>query len=291
VGVTFLESGDRDDLALGYLDAEGLALSADGSLLISSEGYADEGVAPGLFVFEREGKLIRKIPVPEKFSPVEEEGTVRGVRHNKAFESLALSPDGARLFAATEAALVQDGAATSPEHSSRSRIIEYSVEGDDVRPIHEYAYDVDPVGKPEDFGPGDGANGLVELLALDRKTLLALERSFFVEASGDAMPRTHQQIRIYRVSLEGATDVSDIRALVDAPEVRLAEKELVFDLADIVDRLSPEFPSLDNFEGMCLGPGLPNGGRTLILVSDNNFVERQRTAFLVFELIEADIES
>jgi hypothetical protein len=291
VGVTFLESGDQDAMELHYLDPEGIASSPDGALFIASEGFADSGVEPGLFMFGREGRLIQEIPIPEKFLPVEEEATARGVRHNKAFESLTLSPDGARLFLATEAALIQDGIPTSPELPSRSRIIAYSVEGDDLRPAHEYAYDVDPVGKPGDFGPGVGANGLVELLALDRKTLLALERSFFVEESGSPTPRSYQRIRIYRVSLEGATDVVDVPSLLDAPEVRPAGKALVLDLEDIVDRLDPKFPLLDNFEGMCFGPRLPNGGRTLILVSDNNFRDNQRTAFLVFELIETDVES
>jgi 3-phytase len=68
--------------------------------------------------------------------------------------------------------------------------------------------------------------------------------------------------------------------------LRPVQKELVLDLEDIVGELNPEFPTLDNFEGMCFGPRLPNGNRTLILVSDNNFRARQRTAFLVFEIVE-----
>jgi hypothetical protein len=287
VGVTFFRSTDHDGSELGYLDAEGMVLSPDGSLIVSSEGHARSGVPPGLFVFEREGGLIRKIPVPEKFLPMEDDGKVRGARPNKAFESLTLSPDGARLFTATEVALIQDGAPTSPESRSRSRIIEYSVEGTDIRPVHEYAYDVDPVAKPKELGPGAGSNGLAELLAIDRKTLFALERSFYVEGPGHAKPRSHQRICIYLVSLQGATDVSAMVSLLNQPEVRPAEKQLVLDLEDIVDRLDAEFPRLDNFEGMCFGPRLPNGSRTLILVSDNNFGADQRTAFLVFELKES----
>ena len=41
---------------------------------------------------------------------------------------------------------------------------------------------------------------------------------------------------------------------------------------------------LDNIEGMTLGPQLPDGRRSLVLVSDNNFAASQFTQFLLFAL-------
>ena len=64
-----------------------------------------------------------------------------------------------------------------------------------------------------------------------------------------------------------------------------ARKTLVLDLAD-VRGLSPAVPGLENFEGMGFGPPLPDGSRTLLLVSDDNFSQRQRTTFLLFRLTE-----
>jgi len=98
--------------------------------------------------------------------------------------------------------------------------------------------------------------------------------------------RSHQQIRVYFVSLRGASDVSDVASLKQYGDVRPASKELLLDLEDIVGQLDPDFPTLDNFEGMCFGPELASGNRSLVLVSDNNFQPWQRTAFLIFELIE-----
>ena len=43
---------------------------------------------------------------------------------------------------------------------------------------------------------------------------------------------------------------------------------------------------LDNTEGMTFGPRLPNGNRTLLFVSDDNFRTSQITQFLAFELTE-----
>ena len=42
--------------------------------------------------------------------------------------------------------------------------------------------------------------------------------------------------------------------------------------------------TLVNVEGMTFGPDLPDGRRTLVLVSDDNFSETQVTQFLVFAL-------
>ena len=39
---------------------------------------------------------------------------------------------------------------------------------------------------------------------------------------------------------------------------------------------------LDNVEGMTLGPTLPDGRRSLVMVSDNNFAASQFTQFLLF---------
>jgi hypothetical protein len=65
---------------------------------------------------------------------------------------------------------------------------------------------------------------------------------------------------------------------------RPVTKELVLDLDDVVDELSPAYPRLDNIEAMGLGPDLPGGGRALLLASDDNFQNKQRTQFLLFRL-------
>ena len=287
ISVTFLRDGEGELLPPRAMDGEGLALMSDGSLLVSSEGDVSRGAAPGLFLFGSDGRMKRQLPVPAKFLGSSADDAAEGVRDNLAFESLAISPDGTRIYFAAEGALAQDGDVTSPERGSRTRIVEYAFDGNEVHPMNEFAYDVDPVSTPSDFGPGVGGNGLVELVSLGGGELLALERSFFVEGF-DMLEdhRSHQQIRIYFVSLRDASDVSDVASLKQDGDVRPASKELLLDLEDIVSQLDPDFPTLDNFEGMCFGPELSSGNRSLVLVSDNNFQPWQRTAFLIFELIE-----
>ncbi|HWH64308.1 MAG TPA: esterase-like activity of phytase family protein, partial [Ginsengibacter sp.] len=41
---------------------------------------------------------------------------------------------------------------------------------------------------------------------------------------------------------------------------------------------------IDNIEGVTFGPILPDGKRSLLFVSDNNFDFLQKTQFLLFEI-------
>ena len=118
-------------------------------------------------------------------------------------------------------------------------------------------------------------NGVVELLPLNNEFLISMERSFSV---GGTATGTGNTIKLYKVALPGATNVNGVDSLAGKLGViRPAEKTLLFDL----DTLG--IP-LDNVEGMTLGPKLPDGRQSLVLVSDNNFAASQFTQFLLFAL-------
>jgi Esterase-like activity of phytase len=201
------------------------------------------------------------------------------VRNNLAFESLTISPNQKSLYTATEEALFQDGATASDTTGTRSRIIKYNLATG--QPTQEFIYVTDPIAKPAN--PVDGAknNGLVDLLAIDNQgTLLALERSFSV---GSGLT-----IKIYQVTLAGASDVQFIEALSSLSPRKLArlqpaQKKLLLNLDDL--KLEK---GLDNIEGLTFGPPLPDGRRLIVLVSDNNFSDRQFTQILA---IGADLPS
>ncbi len=136
--------------------------------------------------------------------------------------------------------------------------------------------------KGQTFAPSFAFNGLVELLAIDDTTLLALERGFV--ASQEKPGENRCTIRLFSVTLSGATDVSTLESLKGHPEIVPLKKTLVLDLSQ-VQGLSPELaPSLENFEGMTFGPRLPDGRASLVLVSDDNFSAVQRTWFLLFAI-------
>ncbi|HET9944019.1 MAG TPA: esterase-like activity of phytase family protein, partial [Actinomycetes bacterium] len=221
-------------------------------------------VPPFVREFSLEGRQLREIDLPAYVDP--DFGT-SGVRQNLGLESAAVTPDGQHLVTGFENALVQDGPASTLTTTSASRLLDIALSSGDV--AGEYVYRDDAVAEAPDPAGAFTVNGLVELLPFNRRFGLAMERSFSVGAGNT--------IKIYRYALAGADDVSGVADLDDAAPVREAGKELVLDLDDVDGGLT-----LDNIEGMTLGPRLPDGSRALLLVSDNNFTGGQVSQFLLF---------
>ena len=241
-------------MATYQVDGEGIVLTDDGSLLVSSEGNVDRGVDPFVHEYARDGTLKRKIALPRKILP--DDTGRRGIRNNLGLESLTLAPGGRVLFTAVENAVVQDGPEADLEQKSPARILKIDLERGRV--VAEYLYWVEPIPTDSTRENGFKNNGLVELLALDEETLLALERSF---AAG-----VGNSIRLYRIDLSAAADIRGIKRLdgVDLETITPVEKVLLLDLDELATRL-------DNVEGMAFGPVLTDGRRTLLLISDDNF--------------------
>lgn len=265
------------------LDAEGIAMTRSGRIYVASEGAQNREprVPPSITIYNRRVEYLGRLTVPDRFIPPERGAITRGVRDNGGLESLTLTPDERHLFTAAELPLVQDGPPPSFERGALTRILEYEASGDSFRPAREFAYPLDAAAQV-DFTPRLVINGVVELLALGSNDLLVMERNFAQEAGENG--RSATRIRIYRASLSGASDISAVESLQRRRGVRPARKALLLDLSD-VKGLSAELADLDNFEGMAFGPTLPDGSRTLLLVSDDNFSARQRTSFLLFRIL------
>ena len=236
------------------LDPEGLALTKDRELVFTSEGIASRLIDPFVRRYALDGTYLGDLPVPVDFLP-NTDGD-RGVRQNLGFESVGVAPNGRFLFTATENALVQDGPAATLANGSPARILRHQLKSG--RLDRQWTYLTDPVAEPPVPATQFSVNGLVELLPLNNRFLLAMERSFSVGA-----PDTGNTIRIYKVSLPGNGGT--------------ATKELLLDLDDL------GIP-LDNVEGMTFGPRLPDGRRSVVLVSDDNFAPAQFTQFLLFAI-------
>ena len=268
VGVTLLTDAAGVPLQAGTVDPEGLTLTPQDTLILTSEGFstATAEVAPFVREFSLAGRQLREIDLPGYVDPDFEKA---GVRQNLGLESAAVTPDGRRLVTGFENALVQDGPTSTLTTTSASRLLDIQLATGDLE--GEYVYRDDPVAEAPVPASAFTVNGLVELLPFNRRFGLAMERSFSVGAGNT--------IKLYRYALAGADDVSGVDELAKAAPVREAGKELVADLGK-VDGL--EHITLDNIEGMTLGPRQPDGGRALLLVSDNNFTAGQVSQFLLF---------
>ena len=251
--VTTFLAPDGQPYPAQSLDPEGLALTRDRRLILTSEGFPNNLINPFIRRYARNGRYLGDLPVPPAFLASADHST--GVRPNLAFESANLTRNGRFFFTATENALYQDGPAATINNGSPSRILRYDMRTG--RLDRQWVYETDPVAEPPVPADQFSVNGVDELLPINRRYLIAMERSFSVGAPG-----TGNKIKLYEVKLgrHGST-----------------RKTLLLNL----DALG--IP-LDNVEGMTYGPRLRDGRRSLVLVSDNNFAATQFTQFLLFAI-------
>ena len=261
-------------------DPEGIAVAPRGNMIIVAEGSGnvEPRIPPSVNEYGPRGAFVRSLPVRDHFVPNPAGPQTKGVRSNLGFEAAAVTRNG-RLIVGTEATLVQDGPQTTFEKGAPSRILEYLSRGSEYRPAREFVYMVEPIQRPP-FETGLAVNGLVELLPVDEDVFLALERSFVAETGNTG--RNMNRIQVFMIDLRGAADVSGIESLKDAGAFTPVKKVPLFDLSNVAGLSSDLAPSLDNFEALAFGPKLPDGRRTLILASDDNFNVSQRTWFLLF---------
>jgi len=266
--VSVLKNGAGSPFDGSTFDGEGMALTRGDELIIASEGGSGPVEQPEIRRFSLDGNHLGELPIPSRF--------LIG-RNNLSFESLAISPNGHALFTILEASLTADG--RTADNRSRLRIIQYENRGTDgFVPVAEYFYLTEPGRTTSDLGVAD-------MIALSEDDILILERGF-VSGQGNT-------VRIFRVSVEDATDVSGNLTL-DTPELKPVVKKLVVDLVNCPadGASSPQTqpnPLLDNFETMALGPKLPGGRQALLLLSDDNASAGQVTRIVALAIPTRDL--
>lgn len=277
VGVTQLFDKKNRPYPPGGLDPEGFTLGRPGFLFMSSEGNiaTDPIIDPFIRRYNLRGRVTGQLPIPHYYLP---NGVDRGVRQNLAFESLNPTPNGRHLVTAGEGALFQDGPASSFENGSLARILVYNLHKRKAmgKYASEYVYEVGPWAEPSAIF---GVNGIVEVLPIDNVgTMLVMERSFSV--GGSLGGGTGNVVVINEIATQGATEVLGVDALYEGGSpinlTPVSQRE-IFAYDDL------GIP-IDNVEGMTFGPTLPDGRRTLVTVSDNNFAAGQFTQFIVLAL-------
>jgi hypothetical protein len=130
--VTILKNEDGTPFTGANFDGEGIALTPDGELLVSSE------TEPSIRRFALDGTYLGDLAVPDRFLVQGGAG-----QPNQTFEGLSLSPDGGSLFTINEGYLSRDG--ETADGGDRLRILRY--ENDAQRgyvPAEEFYYQADP---------------------------------------------------------------------------------------------------------------------------------------------------
>jgi hypothetical protein len=195
--------------------------------------YVSAETGDGIFGFDLRKGTVIPVAVPPIFSKA---------RNNKSLESLTYDATIGNFWTANEEALKCDGPMSSRERGTVVRLQRFDGR---FRPAGQFAY----VTETSAFRVPGGGTGVSDLALLPNGELLVLERVVGIFGLS---------AEIFRAELRGATDVSAFPAL-DGAKYTPSGKTLLFSRATFTN----------NFEGIALGPKLPGGWRSLILIADS----------------------
>lgn len=270
------------------------------SIRVAQAGPAGKGTwwiadeyGPWIDQFDETGKHLRRLQLPARYGiaipavTYQEEmppANTSGRQANRGFESLAISPDGARLFVITQSPLIQDNSLDDRNRRKglNMRLLEVTLpaawetdqKSAEKPAFKEYLYQLD-----------DARDGVNEIYAFGNTDLLVLERDgkggfeskrrglFRVSVAGDSPLNKNQQ----------PTDISSIEALPRdevpdgvIPLTKLSVLNFMDEKWQLVNDQMPE-----KIEGITLGPEI-DGRRVLIVTSDNDLQPAQPTRFWLF---------
>lgn len=252
----------NDVFATLRFDPEGIRVAPDGTFYVSDE------YGPYVFQFNRQGHLIRRIPLPSRFAisnpnanPNSELlNNTAGRQANRGMEGLAISPDGTTLYGIMQNALIQDHGlvpGTTDRLGLNNRILKINLLTGET---HEYVYVLEAINRGQ---------GVCEILAINDHEFLVLERDN--RSNLQTPPQAPTRKKIYKIDLTAATDVSGIESLPAGSlpvGVIPVSKSLFIDLLDPAFNLVPTIA--EKIEGLAWGQDLEDGRHVLYVLSDND---------------------
>jgi hypothetical protein len=254
-------------------DPEAMRIAQKDNLLVwSSEGErivnARDTILtnPAINVIDRKGGYKTSISIPDNLRM---QNTALGPRQNGVLEGMSFHPNGQHLFVSLEEPLHEDGPRADLRDTT-AYVRFYDINWKAKQFQGQYAYKLDPVATLPTPSNAFRVNGIPDILALGNGQFLVIERSF-------STGRVQCTIKVFLADFSKATDIRNNPSLSANTQFTPAAKKLLLNM----DSLGV---FTDNIEGVCWGPKLPNGKRSLIFVSDNNFSPLQQTQFLLFEV-------
>lgn len=223
---------------------------------------------PSITMIDTAGKFIRSFSLPENLRMSAKEN---GPRRNGVLEGATFADQYKTLFVSLEEPRYEDGpqAALQP-NDAWVRLYKFKVSKG--KSVAQYAYLLDPVAYAPNPAGSFMVNGIPDILDVGNNKLLVMERSF-------STGRLACTIKIFQVDLNEAEDISSVASLRANPPTKPLRKKLLLNLDELGIYT-------DNVEGMCLGPRLKNGKRSLWMIADNNFSPLEISQLFLFEVNE-----
>ena len=241
-----------------------LTWTSEGERIVKKDTILQD---PSVTIINTDGKYIDTFPLPPQMHMY---ATEKGFRQNSVFEGLTFADNFKKMYVSVEEPLYEDGPRAGLKDTvTWIRIIKYDVATHE--PIAQYAYHISPVAHPSTPPDEFKINGIPDILYIGGNKLIVIERSFSTGIQACT-------IRVYIVDLKKASNIAGTASLTQQPPAHPVNKKLLLNMDDLGIYI-------DNIEGVTFGPDLPNGHKTLIFVSDNNFSKQQKTQFLLFEVL------
>lgn len=251
---------DSDVNQRRLIDAEGLILLPWGSFLFSSDGdYSQKPRRPvELVEFKLDGSFLRNLDVPKVFLPELAGLQTSGVQNNYGFEGLSISPKKDKFLAFTEASLKQE------IQSRWSRMQVYSMaEAFRATVSSQFAY----LREPSLKNPLKFQGGVSEVLWWKDSKALVLER--YIDSS------LKIQVQIFEFDFSNSRSVESLKNI----PLELQSWGSKIEKMNLTKALEKQLLTVQNIEGVCEGP-IVEGKRTLLVVSDNNFLKFSPTQWV-----------
>lgn len=240
---------------------ESLFWSSEGERILSATDtfFSD----PFIKVQKKDGSFVKQIALPSSLKME----LLSGPRQNGSIESIDFDSEYKNLFFALEEPLIEDGERADTANQALSRIYQIDLYNPNISSI--YAYPLDPIAYSPIPKNSYKINGIVDILHIEEETLWLTERSYSNGIRGCI-------IKIFQIQLDKNKET---KTLKDLPTNKILTKTLLYDF-----RTTGIF--IENIEGATIGKPMNNGNKTLLFVSDNNFLENIPTQFFLFEMIE-----
>jgi hypothetical protein len=254
-------------------DPESMRYNPNSKLLVwSSEGENTiRGkdsilINPSVYFVNAAGRFKDSITIPQNLYMSFLE---KGPRQNGVLEGMSYADNYKTLMVNVEEPLQEDG--PRADLKPNGAIIRfYKFDTQAKISTNQYAYELSPVAYAPNPINEYKINSVPEFLWIGNNQLLVLERSY-------STGRIACSIKIFLADYNQATDIANFSSLKAPAKFQPMKKTLLMNLDDLGIYT-------DNIEGISFGPVLPNGNRSILLVSDNNFSPIQKSQITLLEL-------
>ena len=266
---------NKEGQQFASIDPEGAAFLNSEQIFISSEGAQMDDLTepPAVFLFDLKGRWLSRWALPGMYWPDDLNQLGQwGVKKNKAFEALSVDQGQKALWLTTEHPLHQDEQNTTKENNKQYvRFSRFDIDTEKIKAQFVYPMEADI-----EVDNLKGKNGVTDFFSLGGQKLIVVERAYLKDETNLSDRKTDANlIRLFLADCSTANNVLQYQSLKKGRFVTCG-KRLLANLSAIFG------DSIDNIEGITIGPEVSKGTYLLVLVSDNNFNPAQKTQFLFF---------